>query len=680
MPDSDSTLNREKVLKEAKLALKTGLSAYENDNFKLAEPLFIKALDKFEGIGETEDPDFFQCLVSLADTLYQQKRFFEAKAYYERLSVGRLKAQGSSDAQVVVALLKLAATHEKLQELHEALSTFELTLELAENTIPQGHALFGVIFDSFEILIDRHVQDPEEKKNYLDMLKSKRESFGFSESMSGVYRSLPTEDEAQSQVERLMAQTPEDIRKNLSPWTHTEISSWANEVRAQRARSTMQGLAAMAASSEEPLTRSDDVWAGKSDEIAEPSYVRDEKHKALRLSADMFRPKRNDRNELVQGEAAQFRTGGEAENQRTTMSGAPVEAVERSRLKSIDTDRRRPNILPVLSVVAVVLLIVGAIFLTHEFTKNVVAQSAGASRGSVIDLSGKIFTSSDRRRQARFVTRSSVELIDRGHSTMATYQLKGAPSQSFLGLSGLFPSSDFKLLLQEVPGGFLLPGGTKLIADESDDQKVVTKMQLLANFANYYYGNKHSYPSLEEDFVIDTNRFSLENPLTPGLNTPVLEKKVSTANTFEADFSNLLSSMRDKKPLFTADDAEKTPPGLIECYSLVSDGTVDGGAFLIRAYDSAGKLITASDPDKAFVIVLKQGVTIDPLKASRSADNQPPLFPQGKPVLVELMLQAGADSQKETESKSLETNSAGALSVEGKPGDTSSSTNSTNSQ
>ena len=63
MPDSDSTLNREKVLKEAKLALKTGLSAYENDNFKLAEPLFIKALDKFEGIGETEDPDFFQCLV-----------------------------------------------------------------------------------------------------------------------------------------------------------------------------------------------------------------------------------------------------------------------------------------------------------------------------------------------------------------------------------------------------------------------------------------------------------------------------------------------------------------------------------------------------------------------------------------------------------------------------------------
>lgn len=648
MPDSDSTLNREKVLKEAKLALKTGLSAYENDNFKLAEPLFIKALDKFEGIGETEDPDFFQCLVSLADTLYQQKRYFEAKAYYERLSVGRLKAQGSSDAQVVVALLKLAATHEKLQELHEALSTFELTLELAENTIPQGHALFGVIFDSFEILIDRHVQDPEGKKNYLDMLKSKRESFGFSESMSGVYRSLPTEDEAQSQVERLMAQTPEDIRKNLSPWTHTEISSWANEVRAQRARSTVQGLAAMVTPSEEQLTRTDDIWAGKSDEIAEPSYVRDEKHKALRLSADMFRPKKSDRNELVQGEGAQFRTGNDIEAQRNTMSGAPAEAVERSRLKSIDTDRRRPNILPILSVIAVVLLIGGAIFLTHEFTKNVVAQSAGSSsKGPMIDLSGKIFTSSDRRRQARFVTRSSVELTDRGHSTMATYQLKGAPNQSFLGLSGLFPSSDFKLTLQEVPGGFVLPGGTKLIGDESDDQKVVTKMQLLANFANYYYGNKHSYPSLEEDFVIDSNRFSLENPLTPGSNKPVLEKKVSTANTFEADFINLLSSMRDKKPLFTADDAEKTPAGLIECYSLVSDGTVDGGAFLIRAYDSTGKLITASDPDKAFVIVLKQGVTVDPLKASRSVDNQPRLFPEGKSVLVELLI----------ESKSLETNS-----------------------
>ncbi len=417
----------------------------------------------------------------------------------------------------------------------------------------------------------------------------------------------------------------------------------------------------MATPSDEQLTRTDDIWAGKSDEIAEPSYVRDEKHKALRLSADMFRPKKNDRNDLVQGEGAQFRTGNDIEAQRNTMSGAPVEAVERSRLKSIDTDRRRPNILPILSVIAVVLLIGGAIFLTHEFTKNAVAQSAGSSsKGPMIDLSGKIFTSSDRRRQARFVTRSSVELTDRGHSTMATYQLKGSPNQSFLGLSGLFPSSDFKLTLQEVPGGFVLPGGTKLIGDESDDQKVVTKMQLLANFANYYYGNKHSYPSLEEDFVIDSNRFSLENPLTPGSNKPVLEKKVSTANTFEADFSNLLSSMRDKKPLFTADDAEKTPPGLIECYSLVSDGTVDGGAFLIRAYDSTGKLITASDPDKAFVIVLKQGVTVDPLKASRSVDNQPRLFPEGKSVLVELLI----------ENKSLETNST----------DSTNSTNSTSNR
>ena len=39
-----------------------------------------------------------------------------------------------------------------------------------------------------------------------------------------------------------------------------------------------------------------------------------------------------------------------------------------------------------------------------------------------------------------------------------------------------------------------------------------------------------------------------------------------------------------------------------------------GCAFLIRAYDSEGKLICTSEPGKIFVITRKDGVSIDPVK------------------------------------------------------------------
>jgi hypothetical protein len=46
---------------------------------------------------------------------------------------------------------------------------------------------------------------------------------------------------------------------------------------------------------------------------------------------------------------------------------------------------------------------------------------------------------------------------------------------------------------------------------------------------------------------------------------------------------------------------------------------------VIRAYDSQGKLIRASNPAKAFVVALKNGVSVDPVKAGREqGDGDPP--------------------------------------------------------
>ncbi|MBI5173167.1 MAG: tetratricopeptide repeat protein [Candidatus Melainabacteria bacterium] len=637
MSDSDTNSDRERSLKEAKLALKTGMSAYENDNFKLAEPLFIKALDKFEQLGETEDPEFFQCLVSLADTLYHLRRYYEAKGYYERLSVGRLKAQDSSDAQVVVALLKLAATHEKLEEVTEALTTFELTLELAENTIPPGHALFGVIFDSFEILIERHVQDPEEKKRLADMLASKREEFGFSESMSGIYRALPSADEAQTAADRLLAQPAEDIRKNLSAWTHTEISSWANEVRAQRAKSTGHGLKSVVPpqevlSKDNHGTCVDDIWALKGDEIAPGQYEQDEKMRHLRLSPEMFRPK-----------ALSVEKLPDDSEQPTVVTASPLPQHSEDsegrggRLKRVDTDRRPFNPLPVLTVVAVVVLAGGAIYMAREYAKTMVANSTANNSKSSIDLSGKTYYSSDRRRQARFITRSSVELTDRGQTMMADYGLKSdeAPSP----MEKFFGGGQEKLVLTQVPSGFQLPDGTVLLSEDSDDQKIVDKMQALANFATFFYGGEDRvYPSKEEDFVFGSMRFAWDNPLTPGVNKPIIDAKSARKEAFDQVFATALSEMRDKKSLFPPDDGTGSPRGLIECIAIGPEADCLNSAFLIRAYGQDGKFLTAGDPSKALVIALKSGVTVDVLKASRTEDKREQFFKPGKSLKVELVM------------------------------------------
>ncbi len=148
MSDSDkanqgdsSAVDAEKLLTQARMALKTGVSAYENENYVFAETLFVKALDLFEQANRLEEKDYFQCLHQVADTYFQLGRLYEAKSYYERLSVARLKNPESTDAQVVVALLKLASTYEKLGEAAEALTAFDLIMELAEKTIPTGHAL-----------------------------------------------------------------------------------------------------------------------------------------------------------------------------------------------------------------------------------------------------------------------------------------------------------------------------------------------------------------------------------------------------------------------------------------------------------------------------------------------------------------------------------------------------------
>ena len=671
MGDNQGTQDKDRMMREAKLALKTGLSAFANENYKLAEPLFIKALDLFEQCETQEDADFFQCLVSLADTYYYLRRYYEAKGYYERLSASRLKHSESSDAQVVVALLKLAATHEKLTEVDDALATFELTLELAEKTIPRGHALFGIIFDSYEILVERHVTDPESKEAILASLKEKREQFGFTESMSGIYRALPSAEEAQSSVGRLLAQPAEDIRKNLSAWTHTEISTWANEVRVQRARSTAQGMPAMSTNildgplNQAPTGSSETAIGGSSgasenrsgDSYAPSTSALD--HKPLHLSVDMFRKSaREAAPELVVPEDETGKLSATDNPQLDTSTQRKAISIKR-----VDpSSRRLPNLLPALSAIFAVSIVCGAVYLAREYTKFMFASSVSSANGPGLDFTGKVFTSSDRKRIIRFLTRSTLELTDHGVTITANYHIKGEKRSS--PLSEFFSGSAKTVGIGEADGVLTLPDGGTLYADNAKERLVLDKMSSVSSCATYYYaGHAHVYPSVESEFNFGNNSFSWDNPITPGADKPLVQKVDVSQQEFDGQFARELGLMRDLKSRFPIDDAAKIPPGLIECISIGPSGAVpvggEGGAssgFLVRGYDSKGQLIRGSDPSKAYVIALKGGVSIDPLKVIQSPESQPKLINAGENIDFEMAVSdskvdgnvapAGADSKE----------------------------------
>ena len=104
----------------------------------------------------------------------------------------------------------------------------------------------------------------------------------------------------------------------------------------------------------------------------------------------------------------------------------------------MDTDRRPLPIIPVLTTLFILGGAGGAIYFAREYAKNMVAQDTGAGIESAVDLTNKIYYSADRKRSARFVTRSSVELMDRGASSIASYGVKGEKSPS--ALTGMFGS------------------------------------------------------------------------------------------------------------------------------------------------------------------------------------------------------------------------------------------------
>ncbi|MBU6453746.1 MAG: tetratricopeptide repeat protein [Cyanobacteria bacterium REEB67] len=656
----------DKLMMQARMALKTGMSAYENGNYAFAETLLVKALDLFEQAKGMEDKGYFQALHQTADTYFQLGRYFEAKSYYERLSVARLKNPESTDVQVVVALLKLASTYQKLGEGAEALTAFDLIMELAEKTIPNGHALFGVIFDSYEDLIARSVDDPDERARREEIVVKKREQFGFPKATTEArWAHAVSEPGTATEVNPdVLAQAPDQIRHTLKAWTHSVAPKPEAPMSEVVSRVNQERLAELESNMARPHEKREDG----------------EKHMQAHLHPNMFKRRSKAEMEaeealLVEREAAfqSSNSGSESgvdhdastaivsESEAEEGSGAIAEAneaeaplrkfsAERGALKGAkrpNTDRKRFNPLPALTVIACIAGVAGAVFIAHEYAKNAALNSGTVPVATGKDFSGVSWAAADNKKMLRCTSAATCSYIVSGTTAGGTYQVKGQPGAEKSILSDFFNGKPTRLTYVESEAGLKGSDGTILYSENSKDRLILNKAQAIANFATYYFAShSHFYPGSAQDFQFNNARFAWENPISGEVNKPVVKKVGTSKPEFDNDFTTQLKSMREGKAIFDADSGTTSNAGLIECLALIppapnaaTPGEDASCAFLIRGYDAEGKLINSSDPSKVFVIALKNGISIDPIKALHE-EASAPVAPAGK---VEVEIEAMPD-------------------------------------
>lgn len=184
-------------------------SAFDNENFSMAESLYRQALIALESLEEDDNPELATCLHRLADTCFRQNNLTEALALYQRLSMMRLK-NPSSHAKVVASLIKLSKTYQKMSVPEEADNTYKLTFELAEQSLPKGHPLFMLILESYQNLINEWGSELDAPA--MEQLAQEKRDIYMAESKQ--YQEQHVQEEAET--DHVAAQTTSSARVRLS--------------------------------------------------------------------------------------------------------------------------------------------------------------------------------------------------------------------------------------------------------------------------------------------------------------------------------------------------------------------------------------------------------------------------------------------------------------------------------
>jgi len=318
----------------------------------------------------------------------------------------------------------------------------------------------------------------------------------------------------------------------------------------------------------------------------------------------------------------------------TDVEKADLEKAERNRQLRLSrhmfqNDRSRPgeivhnikhsSVWRTLAIVVVVLLLVGSLALMVFGAITLLDQSGdtkdGASSQSLVDpglkdFVGVTYKSADGLKTME-VKKDGTVSMNFGNDTVSMPAKAGAPKE---GLAEdvrhlMFGKNNY--IVEQVGDGFRDPEGTILYPEDSKDLRIPKEMDRIADLANYYYSRHQSrYPKKRADFTEMGPDVRWENPLGQSMK-PVIKAHEFEKYDGDVAFSESLDKFRKGKKYFEQDAKTGTPPGLIECMSILPFDiyhTEDGIAIMLRAYDSKGKFLTSSIPGETFVVCQKNGI------------------------------------------------------------------------
>jgi len=141
-------------LRQARGQIIAAESAFENQNFDVAVPLFERILKLLrEDLGQGE-PEYLIALQKLGDCYFHRGEYERAMPLY--LESSNLPSQRTTSAGpgAIVNLQKLSRTYEKLERQEDAELAGGEAIELANMTLPPGHPLITVVYKSYIAMLE----------------------------------------------------------------------------------------------------------------------------------------------------------------------------------------------------------------------------------------------------------------------------------------------------------------------------------------------------------------------------------------------------------------------------------------------------------------------------------------------------------------------------------------------
>ncbi len=141
-------------LRQARGQIIAAESAFENQNYDVAVPLFERILKLLREDHGQNEPEYLSALQKLGDCYYYRGDYERAMPLY--LESSNLPSQRNTSAGpgAIVNLQKLSKTYEKLERPEDAELAGGEAIELANMTLLPGHPLVPVVYKSYISLLE----------------------------------------------------------------------------------------------------------------------------------------------------------------------------------------------------------------------------------------------------------------------------------------------------------------------------------------------------------------------------------------------------------------------------------------------------------------------------------------------------------------------------------------------